>query len=436
MRRLLLQHLRWKKGGKEKMNKVLVIANIFPPMGGSGVQRSTKFVKYFREYGIEPVVFTRECRYPKDMSLLEDIPTDVQVVRTKSYDFTEWKKPFHLFGKVIARKLLIPDGDYIWYRRSIAAAVKCIEDNGIECIYTTSYPYSDHLLGRELKRRFPNIPWIVDFRDEWSMNPYIIDKQYSRYRQQKEKKMEESIARECDYFIANTRIMHENFLKMYPFLKNKSSVITNGFDPDDFSHVQRDAQREEKFRLVHPGVIYGNRKIDKVLRSLQQLIAEGSVALEDVELQFIGDINGGKILEETKPYGLRAVTTCLGYLSHRETIQAMNKAEVLLLLLREGEGGQNIAPGKIYEYIYSNRPILALAPKDGVAAEIVYKTRTGIVCDTTDVQEIKVGIQQLYTDWKKKEFNLLPNYDIINNYDRRVLTEQLSEIIRTTLESF
>lgn len=417
-----------------KRIKTLFIANIFPPMGGSGVQRSTKFVKYFGEFGIEPVVLTRECNLAQDVTLFEDVPNDTKIIRTKAYDFTEWKKPFDLFGKVIARKILVPDADYVWYKKTLEQAIQIIEEEGIECIYSTSYPYSDHLLARDIKRRFPNIPWVADFRDEWSMNPYIIDKNYSQRRMQKEKVMEESVAKECDYFIANTRIMHENFLNMYPFLKNKSTIITNGFDEDDFWHIDKTYKRQDRFRIVHPGVIYGNRKVDKILKATKELIDEKVIDIKDIEFKFIGQIKKEAILEEGKRFGLDKVMTCPGYMSHKDTITELNRAEVLLLILREGEGGKNIAPGKIYEYINSNRPILALAPKDGVAAEIVEKTETGIVCETTNVAQIKSGLERLYMNWKKNEFHIRPNYAIINNYSRKTLTQRLSEVIRTIVE--
>ena len=417
-----------------KKIRTLFIANIFPPMGGSGVQRSTKFIKYFSEFGIEPIVLTRECNLEQDITLFDDVPNDTQIIRTKAYDFTQWPKPLDLFGKVIARKILVPDADYVWYKKSVKKAIQIIKEEDIECIYSTSYPYSDHLLARDLKREFPNIPWVADFRDEWSMNPYIIDKNYSHRRMQIEKSMEESVAKECTYFIANTRVMHENFLSMYPFLKDKSTIITNGFDEDDFGHIDKAYHRQDLFRIVHPGVIYGNRKIDKILKATKELIDEKIMDINDIEFKFIGQIKKDAILEEGKRFGLDKVMVCPGYMSHKDTIKELNHAEVLLLILREGEGGKNIAPGKIYEYINSNRPILALAPKDGVAAEIVEKSKTGIICETTNVKEIKEGLKKLYINWKKNEFHIQPNYDIINNYSRKKLTQGLSEVIRTIVK--
>lgn len=410
---------------------LLFIANIFPPMGGSGVQRSAKFAKYLREFDIEPFVLTRQFdKGITDTSLLSEIPQDIYVERTKPYDYTEWTGALRIPGKIIARKLLIPDGEVTWYKKNLEVAKKMIETHEIQAIYSTSYPYSDHLMGLALKRCYPNLPWIVDFRDEWSMNPYILDKGFSNYRKNKEKKMEEAIAKECDFFIANTPIMHENFLSMYPFLKDKSSVITNGFDSQDFEKIDRTYQRGDKFVIVHPGVIYGNRKIDKILKSIKELSNEGILDIKDIQLKLIGDVKKEDMIHAAKEFGLASIVECPGYLSHIDTIKALVNSEVLLLLLREGVGGRNIAPGKIYEYVNANRNILALAPKDGVSAKIINDTKTGIVCDTINITEIKKGLEIFYTQWKEHSFQLDPDWEAIKEFDRKVLTQKLSMIVK------
>ncbi len=116
-------------------------------MGGSGVQRSCKFVKYLHEFGYEPVVLTREMNHGlMDNSLFDDLP-DHKIYRTKAYDLTEWPGPLSLVGKAISRKLLIPDGDYFWSVASFEKAIEIVEKDDIDIIYTTSYPYSSHLLG-------------------------------------------------------------------------------------------------------------------------------------------------------------------------------------------------------------------------------------------------------------------------------------------------
>lgn len=171
------------------MRKVLIIANQFPPMGGSGVQRSVKFVKHLRSFGYEPVVFTREVgNMPlKDETLLKDIPDGVKIYRTKPYECVEAKGIFRIPGKVLG-KFMIPDTARLWEHFSKKAVMDVIDKEGIDLIYTTSAPYSDHLLGLYIKKKRPDIKWVVDFRDEWTNNPYTLDNPHGAYRTKREKK--------------------------------------------------------------------------------------------------------------------------------------------------------------------------------------------------------------------------------------------------------
>ena len=75
------------------MEKVLIIANQFPPMGGSGVQRSVKFVKHLSKFGYEPIVFTRKTDGATllDETLLKDVPQNTKIIRTKAYEPAEMK---------------------------------------------------------------------------------------------------------------------------------------------------------------------------------------------------------------------------------------------------------------------------------------------------------------------------------------------------------
>lgn len=223
------------------MKKALMIAYQFPPMGGSGVQRTIKFVKYMMDFNWEPVVFTRKISKMtlKDETLSKDIPSNVKIIRTNAYDLTEFPSLFGLFGKAIARKILIPDGERLWQNFSKEEAVKVIKEEKIDLIYTTSYPYSDHLLGLYLKKKFPNIPWVVDFRDEWTNNPYLLDNPYNPLRMNIERKMEKRVMEVADYLITNTPIMMKNFVDAYPFTKEKFYVIPNGYDKDDFQGLER-----------------------------------------------------------------------------------------------------------------------------------------------------------------------------------------------------
>ncbi|GKX30444.1 glycosyl transferase family 1 [Vallitalea longa] len=413
-----------------KMKKrVLMVANQFPPMGGSGVQRSVKFAKYLPEYEWEPVVFTRESSKGLiDKSLLNDIPKDLEVIRTKPYDLNELKKPFNLAGKFISRKLLIPDGDVIWYKKNKDILLDYVKKNNIDIIYTTSYPYSDHLLGLYVKKHMPNIPWVVDFRDEWCNNPYILDMGYSKNRMEKERKMEREVISNCDYFITNTPLMLKNFLKDYD-MKEKSFVIPNGYDKDDFDNINKDYVKKDKLIITYSGSMYGRRKPDYFLQAVEELIDEQKIDKKDILIRFIGNIPNKKIKEINENYSLSETVKYLPYMEHKKSIEKLVESDILLFIIGEGKGAENFYSGKVFEYMNTNRPILALVPPKGVAADVIKDTNTGYISDTTNVKQIKELMLKLYFDWKNDAIEMNPNWDKIKTFERRQLTKQLVEIL-------
>ena len=272
------------------MKKVLVVANSFPPMGGPGVQRSSKFVKHLRKFGYEPIVLTRDMAnvQVRDETLMQDIPEGVKIVRTKAYETEEWKGIFRIPGKVIAR-MMIPDGTSLWARMSRKVAVKLVKEDGIEYIYTTSAPYCAHLLGRYVKKKVPQVKWVADFRDEWTNNPYTLDNPHNAFRTRIEKNMEKSVMIETDALVTNTPVMKENFIKNHNIKSDKFHVIPNGYDEEDFAGYEKKAVNNNQFTLVYTGALYGRRKPDTFFEALKQLIHEDKVDGNKIKVRLMGN---------------------------------------------------------------------------------------------------------------------------------------------------
>jgi len=404
------------------MKKVLMIANQYPPLGGPGVQRSCKFVKYLRDFEYEPIVLTRIAdKGILDHTLLDDVPKHT-IYRTKAYDFTELPGPFSVLGKVMNR-VMIPDADYLWSVKTFDKAVEIIEKENIDILYTTSFPYSDHLLGSKLKERFPSIPWVVDFRDEWLNNPYIMDKNYKAKRANKEKAMETMVARKCDWFIANTSFMLENFVADYPVLKSKSVVITNGYDDSDFAEADPTYIYKDTFTITYGGAMYGRRNPDKLFKAIRQLIDQGLVDPTKLRMKLIGGMDFKKINGYLDSYNLQELVTLSDYLPHKEILKELSMTDVLLLLIGEGKGAKSQASGKIFEYINTKRPILAVVPEIGAAADIIRESNTGVVCELSSVEAIMSGVLELYQRWENKELILKNNEEAIKKYHRKELTK-------------
>ena len=410
------------------MKKVLFIANQFPPMGGSGVQRSTKFVKYLWDFNYESIVFTRtiDNMSLKDETLLNDIPNETKIIRTKASECSEWQGVFRIPGKVLA-KLSVPDSAAVWAKKSRKRALQAIQDNKIGIIYSTSAPYSDHLLALYLKKKMPNLKWVADFRDEWTNNPYTLDNPYNPIRTAIEKKMEKAVLENADRIIANTPVMMKNFIQNNNMSDEKFVVITNGYDKEDFKGITEVKPQNDKMTMVYTGLLYGRRRPDTFFKALEELKAEGKIDGDKFKVKLIGNYHVDKLSAKIASYGLTDQIEIVGYVPHNVCIRHQLSADALVLIEGTGRGADAFYTGKIFEYMNTGRPVLAILP-EGVATDLVNESKIGIVAHTDDVAQIKVNILNYYEKWCNGNLEFAPDRQVIERFERKELTRQLAEL--------
>lgn len=414
------------------MKKVLMVAYQFAPSGGSGVQRSVKFAKYLPSYGWEPVILTRDADGIKlrDESLMKEIPNDMEIIRTHPCDLTALPGLLSKAGKFIAWKLMIPDGEVLWMRGALKSAMTRLEKGDIDALYTTSYPFSDHLMGLEIKNCFPDMPWVADFRDEWTNNPYYLDKPHSAWRMAKESAMEKQVLSGASHLIANTPVMHRNFIYSNPDLNldKRMTVIPNGFDPRDFERSMDEIPRNERLTVTYTGSLYGRRKPDTFLEAVGNLVRSGIIQADTLRIRFIGNIKQGPINRMIERNGLVKIVEVIPYMEHEQCIECIQRSDILLLI-EGGKGSDAFYTGKLFEYIQAKKPIFALIPSNGAAANLIRETRTGIVCDWSDIKCIEQGFISLYSYWTNHTLKLNPDEQEIRKYDRFTLTGKLAHIL-------
>jgi len=411
--------------------KVLMIANQFPPMGGSGVQRTLKFVKHLRAFGYEPVVFSRETKRCKllDESLMTDVPDGVDIIRTNARDLTEWPGVFSLPGKFLARKVLIPDGDRLWARFSQKKALDVIDKQNIQLVYTTSAPYSDHLLGLYIKRERPHVKWVADFRDEWTNNPYTLDNPHDAFRTKKEKAMEAAVLREADWLITNTPVMRANFLRTYKMDGSNFDWIPNGYDEEDFAGLDMTQQVNDKFTLTYTGLLYGRRKPDTFFEAAGKLVREGKIQADRLDIRLIGNYNVERLTKAIAQYGLTGCVRLLPYMPHKDCLRALLASDALLLLEGSGRGADAFFTGKVFEYMNTGRPVLAVLP-EGAAAGLVRESCIGEVADFDKPDEIAALLLKFYQQYTAKTLRFEPDWDVIKRFERKALTGELAEVFQ------
>jgi glycosyltransferase involved in cell wall biosynthesis/ubiquinone/menaquinone biosynthesis C-methylase UbiE/Flp pilus assembly protein TadD len=432
--------------------KVLIIAHIFPPVGGSGVQRTLKFVKYLSRYGWEPIVVTvGSTGYPlKDETLLKEVPKNIRIIRIdeiSTIDNNFIKELVELQTGMIGDKtiiesyikelnqgneklkslLLTPDSYIVWANLVLKCIEEKLEFSDIDVIYSTSGPYSDHIIGYYLKKRF-NKPWVADFRDEWTNNPYAkYNPDSIKYKM--EWAMENVIVQCADRVITTTPKASENYRRIFSLDNSKVVTITNGYDESDFEGLNDVDNHNDQFTIIHNGLLYGIRTPVTFLKAISNLIQKQLVDIEKLTVYFAWGEEDNIWIDVVNKMGLAKCVKFLGYMTHKESLRFASQSDVLLMIVGPGEKNKAMYPGKIFEYLRLNKPILSLSPIGGVVDSLIKETNRGCNVDFNDVKGMERYILKLYTDWyKNKKPNLITD-ERVKKYERILLTEKLSSTL-------
>ena len=318
----------------------------------------------------------------------------------------------------IRGNLFIPDARIFWVKPSVKFLQKYIQENNIETIITTGPPHSVHLIGLGLKKQ-NNIKWIADFRDPWTTIGYHKALKLSKKSAQKHKDLEKEVMNSCDQLLVTSPTTKAEFEQI---TSKPIEVITNGYDVENISKKPMDS----KFTLAHIGSFLSERNPRILWKSLSELIQENKDFANYFQLKLIGAVSK-EVLETLKEFKLEKYTNHLGYVSHDEALQAQRSSQVLLLIEIDSEATNCIIPGKLFEYMVSDRPILAIGPEHADFKNIIKETNTGTFFTYQEKEALKSQIEIYYNQFK--ENTLKVNAIGLQKYSRKKLTEHLAQLI-------
>ena len=428
---------------KKVPKKVLIITYYWPPAGGPGVQRWLKFVKYLPEFGIEPIVYIPDNpNYPIiDESLVAEVSKELTVLKRSINEPYRWaglfsKKSSKTISKgiipeqkkqrfiekamlYIRGNFFIPDARKSWVKPSVSFLNHYISKEHIDTIITTGPPHSLHLIGLKLKERL-GIKWIADFRDPWTTIGYHKQLKLTEASKKKHKALERQVLNTADQIVVTSFTTKTEFKA----ITNKPiEVVTNGYD--DETSVE-DFQMDSKFTLSHIGSLLSKRNPEILWNALSELVQENESFSKDFQLNFIGSISEN-VLNSIQTYDLSDYVNNVGYVSHKEAVVFQKKSQVLLLIEINSEDTKCIIPGKLFEYIASSRPIIAIGPNDSDVEKIIKETNTGNYFNYTDSESLKKVILEHYNAFQS---NTLQTHPIgLQKYHRKALTQTLSKLL-------
>lgn len=432
------------------MKKVLILTYYWPPAGGAGVQRWLKFVKYMRGFGWEPVVYTAlNGEMPVvDLSLEKDIPPGLTVLKTEIWE------PYSIYKKFIGRKkddrinaaflsenkktgltekisvwlrgnFFIPDARRFWIKPSIAYLHNYIRENNISRVISSGPPHSMHLIAMGLKKRNPSLKWIADFRDPWTNIDFYEKLMLTAPADRKHHRLERNVLMEADAVVSVGESMQQEFIDIYKNAgggqENKFAVITNGFDTDDVGTSP--AEKDKKFSMAHIGTLVKDRNPEVLWKVLSKLVKENEAFKDQLEIKLVGKVDI-YVKEQIEIYGLGSFVRKIDYLPHDEVIREQARSKVLLLLVNNTKNAKGILTGKLFEYMASGVPILAIGPPEGDLAAILDKTNSGLISDFDDAARLEKNILEYF-----KGESPSAREPEVNKYSRKELTKVLCGLL-------
>lgn len=425
--------------------KVLIITYYWPPAGGPGVQRWLKFTKYLPKFGIEPIIYTpKNPSYPiVDESLLDEVSPDLKVVRTEIWEPYQIAERFNPKSKdykaghfeksknqsfltklslFIRGNFFIPDARKFWIKPSVHFLQNYLSENKIDTLVTTGPPHSLHLIGLKLKQANPKLIWLADFRDPWTEISYHSELKLTKSAQKKHKFLEQEVLQNANCIIATSFTDAGNYQNLGA---KRVEVITNGFEKSDFTQPLNYSPAQS-FKITYSGGLEIARNPEVVWEVLQELVQENKEFAKDLEIEFVGNLSV-EVENSITNFGLSQYLLKKGYITHKESIKEIRNSNLLFLSNFPDEKSKGIIPGKIFEYLATGNPILAIGPSGGDVERILRETDSGQYFTNSENEKLKSYIFSVYAKWKMGEKNHPSS--AIYRYSRESLTEKLSTIL-------
>ena len=429
------------------MKRVLIITYYWPPSGGSGVQRWVKFSKYLPSQGWQPVIYTPENPdMPSiDQSLYSDIPEEAEIIKrpiTEIYSIYRRisgnkgggeVNPINSQKKTLKQKLMlairgnlfIPDPRISWLRPSVRFLKKYLREHPVDVIVSTGPPHSMHLIAREVSKA-TGIPWVADFRDPWTRMFYFKHLALSDWARKKHEKLEKMVLDDASAVVAVSPLVQEEFKTM---TGNRIELVTNGYDPEDFGQI---VEPDGYFNIVHTGLFASDGNPETLWKVLSDLCREDARFAAQLRIRLVGK-NDTMILDSIHAAGLERNLVDLGYRDHTVAVREQMGSTMLILPLRKEPEYRATLPGKLFEYLGSQRPVLGIGQTDGAMARILADTGAGETFEWDDEAGIRTYVLKRWEKFLAGDDDSVPDNNI-EQYSRKATARKMAALLESLID--
>ncbi len=442
-----------------KLKKVLILAYDFPPYVSVGGLRPLNWYKLFAEFGLYPIVVTRQWDNKYKNSLDYIAPSaSTEVITETSLDGTIIKTPYKAN---FANRLYLKYGNtkHVFLRKAVSAyyefaqyifktgpkaelyfaANEYLKNNKVDCIIATVDPFVLLKYASDLGRKY-NTPWIADYRDPWSQDLQFKNNLFAKtWYSNIEKKILKNVR-----LITTVSAFCEKHIATLAPPATPFYIIPNGYDEAVIDKAKDIKQNSETLSLAFVGTIYKWHPIGSFFNIIAEFIAntpDAKICLNFYGLSLEDELN--EIIQKEFPI-LKDYITIHKKVKNELFIAELAKNNIMVLF-----NHYSIIGTKIYEFIGIERLILLCYTNDSEAnqlkkdhfllnegsddypqlqAELINETKSGIAVE--NAQHLKSVIAGLYSNFK---IDGLIKCDATNTsqFSRRLQTQKLAEVIKS-----
>jgi hypothetical protein len=426
------------------VKKVLIITYHWPPSGGITVLRCLKFVKYLREFGWEPIVFTADNAAYQflDFGNEKDIPEGIEIHKVPIFE------PINAFKKISGRKknvplqnitsnsakkktvvdkfamwlrgnFFIPDARYRWIKPSVKYLNNYLQTHTVDAILTDGPPHTNTVIGMRIAQKFA-LPWLADFQDPWTQVDYYSKLYIGKRADKKHRALEQEVFQTANKItIASPTWKKE----LEAIGANNVSVIYYGFDEPEFTHYSTESTTE--FIIFHGGLLGEDRNPISFATALKDLFLKYPELKNTVRIRLAGEVDFSvkSALEEN---GLGVITDYLGMITREEVLKEYGRASLLLLPINKAENAKGRVPGKLFEMLRSQRPILVFGPEDGDVKAIVEGKNRGKSFDYDDTRSIYQFLENALVHQLMDNFSANAS---VSEFSNREITAKIAALL-------
>lgn len=395
-----------------------------------GIQRSLNFCRYLPKFKWKPIVLTvKDIKYfTQDKNLLDEVTCKVYrsesldplrvLHKVKSSEFKSIKKKYQKLSDFF----FVPDNKIGWLYYAVKLGIKIVKAENIDVVFASAPPYTSLLAGY-LIAKAKNKPLVCEFRDPW---PYYTDYPTIFHRKINEYLKRKALSKSIKVITVNEAIKLDLVNSKIP--ENKIIVMPAGYSPDDFNiSTKVHGKQSNRFTITYTGSFVPPRTPVYFLKAIAELVQEKKLSPEEFKLELVG-LPTEEEIKTIKELNLEKIVNLTSYLPHKGSIKKLIEADVLWVMM--GEGEKIALPGKMGEYLGARKPILATIPAEGPCANVIRQTKAGVIVPPTDIPAVKSAIYNFYLQFKEnKLFSITPQVD---EFSYVALTKKLAEIFNSS----